>query len=79
MLSLKLAKWNLLKIGTVFRNEWDSKLLRPTHIGPWIIFSNNVKGNVRVLSLKLAKWNLLKIGTVFRNEWDSKLLRGGTL
>lgn len=20
--------WNLLKIGTVFRNEWDSKLLR---------------------------------------------------
>ena len=21
-------KWNLLKIGTVFRNEWDSKLLR---------------------------------------------------
>lgn len=21
-------RWNLLKIGTVFRNEWDSKLLR---------------------------------------------------
>lgn len=25
---LPFCKWNLLKIGTVFRNEWDSKLLR---------------------------------------------------
>ena len=24
----QFASWNLLKIGTVFRNEWDSKLLR---------------------------------------------------
>ena len=23
-----ISTWNLLKIGTVFRNEWDSKLLR---------------------------------------------------
>lgn len=26
--TLKRDYWNLLKIGTVFRNEWDSKLLR---------------------------------------------------